>query len=193
MFPSPQQPMICAAMGPTVVYGATVPNTSTNLTHRHTHTRLTALCPGLPGWAGTRKVKPIWILLKQDSEWQWHQLDRMQVCNSLQTDNHASTPPLSFLQARCPSCRPTNSIRALKALVLTSLPVNLHEGFAGALPSSFSDAPVKYFSASSTISVWSTAATNKYIRDCTTVPELWLLHQQNPPGLKHTQLLLTMN
>ena len=31
----------------------------------HTHTRLTALFPGLPGWAGTRKVKPIWILLKQ--------------------------------------------------------------------------------------------------------------------------------
>ena len=33
----------------------------------HTHTRLTALCPGLPGWAGTRKVKPIWILLKQET------------------------------------------------------------------------------------------------------------------------------
>jgi len=32
----------------------------------YTHTRLTALCPGLPGWAGTRKVKPIWILLKQE-------------------------------------------------------------------------------------------------------------------------------
>ena len=31
----------------------------------HTHTRLTALCPGLPGWAATRKVKPVWILLKQ--------------------------------------------------------------------------------------------------------------------------------
>jgi len=31
----------------------------------HTYTSLTALCPGLPGWAGTRKVKPIWILLKQ--------------------------------------------------------------------------------------------------------------------------------
>ena len=39
----------------------------------HTHTCVTALCPGLPGWAGTRKVKPIWILLKQESEWQWHQ------------------------------------------------------------------------------------------------------------------------
>ena len=33
----------------------------------------------------------------------------MQVCTLLQTDNHASTPPLSFLQAGCPSCRPTNS------------------------------------------------------------------------------------
>ena len=33
----------------------------------HTHTRLTALCPGLPRWAGTRKEKPIWILLKQET------------------------------------------------------------------------------------------------------------------------------
>ena len=33
----------------------------------HTHTRLTALCPGLPGWVGTRKVKPVWILLKQET------------------------------------------------------------------------------------------------------------------------------
>jgi len=32
----------------------------------------------------------------RDSEWQWHQLGHMQVCTSLQTDNHASTPPLSF-------------------------------------------------------------------------------------------------
>ena len=33
--------------------------------HTHTHHRLMALCPGVPGWAGTRKVKSIWILLKQ--------------------------------------------------------------------------------------------------------------------------------
>jgi len=33
----------------------------------HTHARLTALFPGLPGWAGTRKVKSIWILLKQET------------------------------------------------------------------------------------------------------------------------------
>ena len=32
----------------------------------HTHTHLTALFLGLPRWAGTRKVKPIWILLKQE-------------------------------------------------------------------------------------------------------------------------------
>jgi len=39
----------------------------------------------------------------------------MQVCTSLQTDKHASTPPLTFLQAGCSSCRPTNSVKALKA------------------------------------------------------------------------------
>jgi len=51
----------------------------------------------------------------RDSEWQWHQLGHMQVCTSLQADNHTSSLPLSFLQAGCPSCRPTNSVKALKA------------------------------------------------------------------------------
>jgi len=37
------------------------------------------------------------------------------ICTSLRTDNHASTSSLSFLQARCPSCYPTNSVTALKA------------------------------------------------------------------------------
>ena len=65
----------------------------------------------------------------RDSEWQWHQLDHMQVCTSLQTDNHASTPPLSFLQAGCPSCRPTNSVKALKAKycdVSAAIKLNFH-------------------------------------------------------------------
>jgi len=39
---------------------------------------------------------------ERNSEWQWHQLGHMQVCTLLQTDNHASTPPLSFLQALFP-------------------------------------------------------------------------------------------
>ena len=80
----------------------------TELVNTHTHTtRSTALFPGLPGWADFTKAR--------DSEWQWHQLGHMQVCTSIQTDNHASTPPLSFLQAGCPSCCPTKSIKALKA------------------------------------------------------------------------------
>ena len=54
-----------------------------------------------------------------DCEWQWHQLGHMQVCTLLQTDKHASTPPLSFLRAGCPSYCPTNSIKALKAFVYT--------------------------------------------------------------------------
>ena len=53
----------------------------------------------------------------RDGEWQWNQLGHMQVCTLLQTDNHTSTPPLCFLQAGCPSCCPTNSIKALKAKV----------------------------------------------------------------------------
>jgi len=50
----------------------------------------------------------------KDSEWQWNLLGHMQVCTSIQTDNLASTPPLSFLQAGCPSCRPTNSVKAME-------------------------------------------------------------------------------
>jgi len=46
----------------------------------------------------------------RDSEWQWHQLGHMQLCTSLQTDNRASTPPLSFLQANAlSSAQPTAS------------------------------------------------------------------------------------
>jgi len=46
----------------------------------------------------------------RDSEWQWNPLGHMQVCTSLQTDNHASTPPLRFLQADAlPVAQPTVS------------------------------------------------------------------------------------
>jgi len=40
------------------------------------------------------------------------QLHHMRIiCISLQRDNHTSTSPLSFLQARCPSCRPNNRVK----------------------------------------------------------------------------------
>ena len=46
----------------------------------------------------------------KDNEWQWHQLGHVQDCTLLQTDNHATTLPLSFLQAGClPAAQPTAS------------------------------------------------------------------------------------
>jgi len=62
-----------------------------------TTTSFNGLFSGQPGKAGTKKGEPFWILLEQDMMgWQWHQLDHMQtICISLQTDNHASTSPLS--------------------------------------------------------------------------------------------------
>jgi len=86
-----------------------------NLTHTHTH-------PFNGPFSGTIRVSRyqkgktnLDFTEARDSEWQWHQLGRMQDCTLLQTDNHASTPQLSFLLARCPSCHPTNSVKALKA------------------------------------------------------------------------------
>jgi len=70
---------------------------------------------GLPGEPVPQSKTNLDFTEARDSELQWHQLGHMEVCTSLQTDNHASTPPLSFLQDRCPSCRPTNSVKALKA------------------------------------------------------------------------------
>jgi len=49
----------------------------------------------------------------RDSE--WHHLGQMQVCTSFQiTTRPRQHPPLGSLQAGCPSCRPTNSVKALK-------------------------------------------------------------------------------
>ena len=46
----------------------------------------------------------------RDSEWQWHQLGHIEVCTSLQTDNHTSTPPLSFYRPDAlPATQPTVS------------------------------------------------------------------------------------
>jgi len=69
--------------------------------HMFNYTRLTALCPGLPRWAGTRKVKPIWILLKQmtvsGSGIRWA------VCKSAPRSRQTTTPAHhhSVFTARC--------------------------------------------------------------------------------------------
>jgi len=78
-------------------------------THTHTHTH-----PFNGPFSGTTQVSRyqkgktnLDFTEARDNEWQWHQLGHMQVCTYLQTDNHAGTPPPNFLQAGCPSCRPT--------------------------------------------------------------------------------------
>jgi len=84
----------------------------------HTHT-FNGNFPGLPRWAGTRKVKPLWILLKQETvsgigiSWA--------TCKSAPRSRQITTPAphhsvfCFFLQAGCPSCRPTNSVKTPKA------------------------------------------------------------------------------
>jgi len=95
----------------TIVYIGTVEFSQDHVYHTHTH-------PFNGHFVGTTRVgryqkgkTNLDFTEARDSEWQWHPLGHMQVCTSLQTDNHASTPPLSFLQAGCPSCRPTNNIK----------------------------------------------------------------------------------
>ena len=82
----------------------------------HTHIHLMALCLGLPKWACTRKLKPIWILLKLEtvsgSGISWA------MCKPAPRSRQMTMPaphPSVFLQAECFSCHPTNSIIALKA------------------------------------------------------------------------------
>jgi len=70
--------------------------------------------PGGPGLAGTRKY-PFWILLE---------LRMMEVVvttgairrANLQSNVTTNKPTPSFLQAVCPSCRPTSSVKALRGI-----------------------------------------------------------------------------
>ena len=75
-------------------------------THTHTH-------PFNGSFSGTTRVgryqkgkTSLDFTEARDSEWQWHQLGHMQVCISLQTDNHASTPPLCFFTGQMPFLPP---------------------------------------------------------------------------------------
>jgi len=90
--------------------------------NKNTHTRthlFNGPLSGLPSRAGTRKVKPIWILLKQEtvsgSGISWA------ICKSAPHSRQITTPPLRFLQAGCPACRPSNSVKALKAITLKAV------------------------------------------------------------------------
>ena len=68
-------------------------------TYIYTHTRLTALFSETTQVIRYQKGQTnVDFIDARDSEWQWHQLGHTQdlVCTSLQRDNHASNPLLSF-------------------------------------------------------------------------------------------------
>jgi len=52
----------------------------------------------------------------RDSEWQWHQLGHTQVCTSLQTDNHASIPLLSFFTGQMPFLSPNQQRQSTEGI-----------------------------------------------------------------------------
>ena len=82
------------------------------LTHTHTHTQ-SHTYPFNDPLSGTTQVSRyqkrktnLDFTGARDSEWQWHQLGHMQVCTSLQTDNHVSTSLLKFFTGRMPFLPP---------------------------------------------------------------------------------------
>ena len=91
----------------------------TLITHTHTH-----LFNG--PFSGTTQVSQyqkgktdLDFTEARDSEWQWHQLGHMQVCTLLQTENHASTPPL-FFTGRMPFLSPNQQRQSTEGNTLIS-------------------------------------------------------------------------
>ena len=75
-------------------------------THTHTHT-FNGPLSGTTRVSRYQKGKTnLDFTEARDSEWQRHQLGHVQVCTSLLTDNHASTPPLCFFTGRMPFLPP---------------------------------------------------------------------------------------
>ena len=103
----------------------------TRNTNRHTTAstpvglrRLTALCPGRPGQAGTRKVKPISILLKQEtvsgSGISWV------VCKSAPRSRQITTPAPhhSVFTGRMPFLPPNQQRQSTEGMQIASAPCN---------------------------------------------------------------------
>ena len=89
-----------------------------NKTVTHTHT-FNGPLSGTTRVSRYQKVKTSLDLTEaEDSEWQWHQLGRMQVFTSLQTDIHASTPPLSFYR---PDALPVYTFYHTSKILQTSI------------------------------------------------------------------------
>jgi len=92
---------------------------ATSLSHTHTHTH-----PFNGPLSGTTRVSQyqkgktnVDFTEARDCEWQWHQLGHMQVCTTLQTDNHGSTPPL-FSTGRMPFLPPNQQRQSTEGHLL---------------------------------------------------------------------------
>ena len=89
------------------------------------YTRLTAIFPGLPRWAGTKKVKPIWILMKQEtvsgSGISWA------VCKSAPHSSQITTPAPhhSVFTGRMPFLPPNQQRQSTEALYQYATPKSL--------------------------------------------------------------------
>jgi len=83
-------------------------------------TRLIALCPGLPRSASTRKVKPIWILLKQDtvsgSGISWA-IWKSAICSR---HNNASTPTTQFCTGQMPFLPPNQQHQSTEGTAIST-------------------------------------------------------------------------
>jgi len=69
----------------------------------------------------------------RDSEWQWYKLGYMQVCTSLQTDNHASTPPLLLpnQQSHCNEGKVAAVLTAKGGIAAATYRINVaHAGYS---------------------------------------------------------------
>ena len=90
----------------------------------HTHTRLTAFFPGLPRWAGTREVKPIWILVKQEtvsrSGISWA------ICKSAPRFRQITTPAphYSVFTSRMPFLLPNQQRQSTEGIALIKSIIN---------------------------------------------------------------------
>jgi len=79
-------------------------------THTHTH-------PYNGPLSGTTNLD---FTEARDSEMQWHQLGCMQVCTSLQRDNHASTPPLKIFTGWMPFLLPNQQHQSTEGRAMYS-------------------------------------------------------------------------
>ena len=119
-------------MGSPIWYNMPVWQTDTWTCHNsmYTHTRLTALFPGLPGWASTTKVKPIWILPKQETV-SGSGISRA-ICKSAPCSRQITTPTphhsVFYRPDTLPAAQPTASKHWRKSQQHVQCYINLSSG-----------------------------------------------------------------